>query len=124
MIQKEYFIGFSLISHHQAPSHSPDLLGRSLLAKTYSVATGIYCRSLIAQAYTAARAHTSQATFILVRDKNGRFGKIFLALSRDVGTGRVHRDSEALCHCKSGTGPRPGITSASPGIVFVIAALD
>ena len=41
-----------------------------------------------------------------------------------VGTGRVHRDSEALCRCKSGTGPSPGITSASPGIVFVIAALD
>ena len=47
-----------------------------------------------------------------------------LALSRDVGTGRVHLDSEALCRCKSGTGPSPGITSASPGIVLVIAALD
>ncbi|MDC0525856.1 hypothetical protein OAO87_02560, partial [bacterium] len=29
-----------------------------------------------------------------------------LALSRDVGTVRVHRDSEALRRCKSGTGPR------------------
>ena len=46
------------------------------------------------------------------------------AASRDVGTGRVHRDSEALCRCKSGTGPSPGITSASPSIVSVIAALD
>ena len=46
------------------------------------------------------------------------------AASRDVGTVGVHRDSEALCRCKSGTGPRPGITSASPSIVFVIAALD
>ena len=52
------------------------------------------------------------------------FPKAFLALSRDDGTVRVHRDSEALCRCKSGTGPSPGITSASPGIVLVIAALD
>ena len=50
-------------------------------------------------------------------------GKIFLALSRDVGTVRVHRDSIALFRCKSGTGPRPGITLASPSIVFVIVAL-
>ena len=49
--------------------------------------------------------------------------KVFLALSRDVGTVRVHRDSAALFRCKSGTGPRPGITSASPSIVVVIAAL-
>ena len=47
-----------------------------------------------------------------------------LALSHDVGTVRVHRDSTALCRCKSGTGPSPGITSASPSIVSVIAALD
>ena len=46
------------------------------------------------------------------------------AASRDVGTVRVHRDSEALCRCKSGTGPRPGIMSASSGSVFIIAALD
>ena len=52
------------------------------------------------------------------------FRKAFLALSRDVGTVRVHRDSTALCRCKSGTGPRPCITSASPSIVLVIAALD
>ena len=52
------------------------------------------------------------------------FPKAFLALSRDDGTVRVHRDSDALCRCKSGTGPSPGITSASPGIVLVIAALD
>ena len=64
------------------------------------------------------------AASILVRYKNGPFGKIFLALSRDVGTVRVHRDSEALCRCKSGTGPRPGIMSASSGSVFIIAALD
>ena len=51
------------------------------------------------------------------------FRKGFLALSRDVGTVRVHRDSAALFRCKSGTGPRPGITSASPSIVVVIAAL-
>ena len=51
------------------------------------------------------------------------FRKGFLALSRDVGTVRVHRDSTALFRCKSGTGPRPGITSASPSIVVVIAAL-
>ena len=63
------------------------------------------------------------AASILVSDKNGPFGKIVLALSRDVGTVRVHRDSAALFRCKSGTGPRPGITSASPSIVFVIAAL-
>ena len=63
------------------------------------------------------------AAYILVRDKNGRFGKIFLALSRDVGTVRVHRDSTALFRCKSGTGPRSGTTSASPSIVVVIAAL-
>ena len=60
----------------------------------------------------------------MVRYKNETFPKAFLALSRDVGTVRVHRDSEALCRCKSGTGPSPGITSASPGIVLVIAALD
>ena len=41
----------------------------------------------------------------------------------DVGTVRVHRDSAALFRCKSGTGSRPGITSASPSIVVVIAAL-
>ena len=64
------------------------------------------------------------AAFILVRYKNGHFRKPPLALSCDVGTGRVHRDSEALCRCTSGTGPSPGITSASPGIVLVIAALD
>ena len=58
-----------------------------------------------------------------MRYKNGPFGKIFLALSRDVGTVRVHRDPEALCRCKSGTGPRPGIMSASSGSVFIIAAL-
>ena len=52
------------------------------------------------------------------------FPKAFLALSRDVGTVRVHRDSTALCRCKSGTGPRPCITSASSSIVVVIAALD
>ena len=52
------------------------------------------------------------------------FPKAFLALSRDVGTVRVHRDSTALCRCKSGTGPRPCITSASSRIVLVIAALD
>ena len=52
------------------------------------------------------------------------FRKAFLALSRDVGTVRVHRDSTALCRCKSGTGPRPCITSASSSIVVVIAALD
>ena len=61
-----------------------------------------------------------EAAFILGRQKR----TIPKAASRDVGTGRVHRDSEALCRCKGGTGPRPGITSASPGIVFVIAALD
>ena len=55
------------------------------------------------------------------KNGNGPFGKPF---SRDDGTVRVHRDSEALCRCKSGTGPSPGITSASPGIVLVIAALD
>ena len=60
----------------------------------------------------------------MVRYKYGPFGKIFLALSRDVGTVRVHRDSEALRRCKSGTGPRPGIMSASSGSVFIIAALD
>ena len=59
-----------------------------------------------------------------MRYKYGRSRKIFLALSRDVGTVRVHRDSEALCRCKSGTGPRPGIMSASSGSVFIIAALD
>ena len=64
------------------------------------------------------------AASILVRCKNGRSRGIFLALSRDVGTVRVHRDSTALCRCKSGTGPRPCITSASPSIVLVIAALD
>ncbi len=53
--------------------------------------------------------------------KNGRSRKLF---SRDDGTVRVHRDSEALCRCKSGTGPSPGITLASTGIVLVIAALD
>ena len=52
------------------------------------------------------------------------FRKAFLALSRDVGTVRVHRDSTALCRCKSGTGPTPCITSASSSIVVVIAALD
>ena len=51
------------------------------------------------------------------------FRKGFLALSRDVGTVRVHRDSTALFCCKSGTGPRPVITSVSPSIVVVIAAL-
>ena len=64
-----------------------------------------------------------EAASILVRYKYGRSRKIFLALSRDVGTVRVHRDSTALFRCKSGTGPRPGITSASPSIVVVIAAL-
>ena len=59
----------------------------------------------------------------MVRYKYGRSRKIFLALSRDVGTVRVHRDSVALFRCKSGTGPRPGITSASPSIVVVIVAL-
>ena len=52
------------------------------------------------------------------------FPKAFLALSRDDGTVRVHRDSEALCRCKSGTGPRPGIVPASSGSVSVIAALS
>ena len=52
------------------------------------------------------------------------FPKALLALSRDDGTVCFHRDSEALCRCKSGTGPSPGITSASPSIVSVIAALD
>ena len=70
------------------------------------------------------RACPFLAPFILVSSKNGPFGKIFLALSRDVGTVRVHRDSEALRRCKSGTGPRPGIMSASSGSVFIIAALD
>ena len=64
-----------------------------------------------------------KAASILVRYKYGRSRKIFLALSRDVGTVRVHRDSVALFRCKSGTGPRPGITSASPSIVVVIVAL-
>ena len=58
-----------------------------------------------------------------MRYKYGRSRKIFLALSGDVGTVRVHRDSEALCCCKSGTGPRPGIMSASSGSVSIIAAL-
>ena len=61
------------------------------------------------------------AASILVRYKYGRSRKLF---SRDVGTVRVHRDSTALCRCKSGTGPRPCITSASSSIVVVIAALD
>ena len=42
---------------------------------------------------------------------------------RQTGTVRVHRDSEALCRCKSGTGPRPGIKSASSGNVSIVAAL-
>ena len=67
---------------------------------------------------------TVVAASILVRYKSGRSGKPHLALSCDVGTGRIHRDSAALFRCKSGTGPSPGITSASPGIVVVIAALD
>ena len=64
------------------------------------------------------------AASILVRYKSGHFGKPLLALSCDAGTGRIHRDSAALFRCKSGTGPSPGITSASPGIVLVIASLD
>ena len=48
---------------------------------------------------------------------------MFFALSRHVGTVRVHRDSEALCRCKSGTGPSSGITSAPLGIVVFVAAL-
>ena len=52
--------------------------------------------------------------------------KLLLAHSCDSGTCRIHRGSAALFRCKSGTGPSPGpgITSASPGIVLVIAALD
>ena len=75
-------------------------------------------------AHTGRRDVSGEAASILVRYKYGRSRKIFLALSRDVGTVRVHRDSEALCRCKSGTGPRPGIMSASSGSVFIIAALD
>ena len=41
-----------------------------------------------------------------------------------IGTVRVHRELEALCRCKSGTGPRPGIVPASSGSVSVIAALS
>ena len=52
------------------------------------------------------------------------FPKLFLALSRDVGTVRVHRASDALRRYKSGTGPSSGITSAAPGIILVIAALS
>ena len=57
-------------------------------------------------------------------DKRRRFGSFFLALSRDVGTVRVHRASDALSRYKSGTGLSSGITSAAPGIVLVIAALS
>ena len=52
------------------------------------------------------------------------FPKLFLALSRDVGTGSCHRASDALHRCKSGTGLASGITSAAPGIILVIAALS
>ena len=45
------------------------------------------------------------------------------AASRDVGTVRVHCDSEALFRCKSDTGPRPGIKSVSSGSVSIVAAL-
>ena len=60
----------------------------------------------------------------MVSPKSGLSRKPLLALSCDAGTCRIHRDSAALFRCKSGTGPSPGITSASPGIVVVIAALD
>ena len=56
--------------------------------------------------------------------KSGRFGKFFLAQSRDVDTGSCHRASAALRRCKSGTGLASGITSAAPGIILVIAALS
>ena len=56
--------------------------------------------------------------------KSGRFGKFFLAQSRDVDTGSCHRASDALRRYKSGTGLSSGITSAAPGIILVIAALS
>ena len=65
-----------------------------------------------------------RATSVLGSDKRRRFGNFFLALSRDVGTVRVHRASDPLRRYKSGTGPSSGITSAAPGIILVIAALS
>ena len=52
------------------------------------------------------------------------FPKAFLAQSRDVDTGSCHRASDAPRRYKSGTGLASGITSASPGIIVVIAALS
>ena len=40
-----------------------------------------------------------------------------------VGTVRVHRESEALCHRKNGTRPSSYITPASLDSVFIIDAL-
>ena len=57
-------------------------------------------------------------------NKAGQNRNPFLALSRDVGTVRVHRASDALRRYKSGTGLASGITSAAPGIILVIAALS
>ena len=58
------------------------------------------------------------------RCKSGRSRNFFSALSRDVGTVRVHRASDALRRYESGTGLSSGITSAAPGIILVIAALS
>ena len=69
-------------------------------------------------------SNNPRATSVLGNDKSGRSGSFFLALSRDVGTVRVHRASDALRRYKSGTGPSSGITSAAPGIILVIAALS
>ena len=41
-----------------------------------------------------------------------------------VDTGSCHRASDPLRRYKSGTGLSSGITSASPGIILVIAALS